>query len=315
MSTLNPLPHESGKLFLTDGGLETSLIFHEGLDLPYFAACDLVFSEEGAQHLRAYYRSYALLAKEKQTGFILESATWRANPDWTEKLGYDEAAFEAANSNAIAICQEIRNDYQDAHCPMLVSGCIGPRGDGYQANERMTVSQARDYHLKQIRVLKNAGVDMITALTMTNSEEAIGVVEAAREVDLPVVISFTVETDGKLPSGEGLKEAIERVDGRTNDYPAYYMINCAHPDHFAHVLSDEDSWKKRLGGLRANASCKSHAELDESTELDDGNPKELGLDYQKLMASLPALKVLGGCCGTDHRHIEEMYKSCSGHIH
>jgi homocysteine S-methyltransferase len=151
---------------------------------------------------------------------------------------------------------------------------------------------------------------MVTPITMANVPEAVGVTRAAQAVGMPAAISFTVETDGRLPTGDSLKEAIESVDTATSRGPAYYMINCAHPDHFAARLAAGELWVRRLRGLCANASTKSHAELDEAGELDDGNPSELGNQYRALRDRLPHLVVLGCCCGTDHRHIAAITAAC-----
>ena len=173
----------------------------------------------------------------------------------------------------------------------------------------MTEEEAERYHKVQIETFSATNTDMVTAITMTYFEEAVGITRAAKSLGMPVVISFTVETDGKLPSGQSLKDAIQKVDEATSNYPAYYMINCAHPTHFENVLVENEPWLHRLRGLRANASTLSHAELDEAEDLDDGSPSELSSQYKELRNKLSNLNVLGGCCGTDHRHIEEIIKA------
>jgi S-methylmethionine-dependent homocysteine/selenocysteine methylase len=306
----NQLPQLSGALFLTDGGLETTLIFHEGLALPYFAAFDLLTHDEGYTVLQKYFRTYADMARHYAVGCILESATWRANPDWGAKLGYSATVLAELNRKAITLLQDIRDAYEQGTAPMVISGCIGPRGDGYNPAVLMTEGDAERYHTMQAVTFRDTEADMLTAITMTYAAEAIGVTRAAQAANMPVVISFTVETDGRLPTGQRLQEAVEQVDDATGRGPAYYMINCAHPTHFVGTLTAGELWLDRIRGLRANASTKSHAELDEATELDDGNPVELGLQYRELKAKLPQLNVLGGCCGTDHRHVEEIGKVC-----
>ncbi|MCA1991045.1 MAG: homocysteine S-methyltransferase family protein [Coleofasciculus sp. S288] len=306
----NNLPQLSNDLFLTDGGIETTLIFREGLDLPDFAAFDLLKHREGEKALEKYFRTYAALAKDYQVGLILESATWRANPDWGMKLGYSQEALAGVHHRSIELLHDIRNEYETERSKMVISGCVGPRGDGYNPADLMTADEAEQYHFNQITAFQDADADMVTAITMTYVEEALGITRAAQSVGMPVVISFTVETDGNLPTGQPIKEAIEQVDIATHNAPAYYMINCAHPTHFAEVLSDNESWLERIRGLRANASTKSHAELDEAEELDDGNPEELGSQYRELKHKLKNLNVLGGCCGTDHRHVEAICKAC-----
>jgi S-methylmethionine-dependent homocysteine/selenocysteine methylase len=297
------LPQLVGGLFLTDAGIETTLIFQDGQDLPYFAAFHLLKDAAGRAVLARYYARHIAVAREHGLGFVLESATWRANPDWGTKLGYTPDALEEANRQAVKLLQELREQYSTAATPMPISGCIGPRRDGYRADTAMTSLEAEHYHEGQIRIFDQTGVDLVTAITMTNTEEAVGITRAAQRVKLPVVISFTVETDGRLPTGQRLEEAIRAVDTATDGGPAYFMINCAHPTHFEHQLEDGASWVTRIHGVRANASARSHAELDEATELDSGDPAALGAQYADLRRRFPHLNVLGGCCGTDERHI------------
>lgn len=306
----NDLPQTKQQLFLTDGGLETTLIFHDQLDLPCFAAFDLLKSDAGAKRLRDYFIRYTQIARDQQAGMVLEAPTWRANADWAAKLGYDADRLADANRKAIGLLLEIRGAFETPASPMVVSGNLGPRGDGYVADRRMSVKQARAYHTSQIETFAATDADMLAAFTMNYVEEAIGIVQAAQSADMPVAISFTVETDGRLPSGDTLAEAIERTDTETGGHTAYFMINCAHPTHFQDVLQDADGWHLRIGGVRANASRCSHAELDEATELDDGNPAELGAEYVTLRTLLPNVTVVGGCCGTDHRHIEAIGRAC-----
>ena len=298
------LPQLSGDLFLTDGGIETTLIFHKGFDLPEFAAFDLLKHDEGRQALVDYYKTYVEIAKQNDVGFILESATWRASQDWGRKIGYSTQELVEMNHQAIQLLDEIRNEYENSNTKLVISGCIGPRGDGYQPDCMMTIEEAEAYHSWQMKVLADTEVDMVTALTMTYVEEAIGVVRAAQSVGLPVVISFTVETDGRLPNGQSLKDAIQQVDKATWNGPSYYMVNCAHPTHFDSLLDTDEAWVQRIHGLRSNASRKSHAELNESEILDDGDPIEFGQQYRALTDRLSNLNIFGGCCGTDHRHIE-----------
>ncbi|HEY5769442.1 MAG TPA: homocysteine S-methyltransferase family protein [Terrimicrobium sp.] len=303
------LPQLSDAIFLTDGGIETTLIFHEGFELPHFAAFDLLKDRPGYEALSKYFRTYAALARRYKVGFILESPTWRANPDWGAKLGYSEEALAEANRKSIELLQEIRTDFETSETPAVISGCLGPRGDGYNPGNLMSVEEAEKYHGAQIRVFRDTVADMVTAITMNYVEEAIGIARSAKSLEMPAAISFTVETDGKLPTGQALRDAIQEVDDATGSAPAYYMINCAHPTHFEGILTDDAPWLNRIRGLRANASTKSHAELNDSTELDEGDPVELGRQHRALLTKLKRLNVLGGCCGTDHRHVEEICKA------
>jgi S-methylmethionine-dependent homocysteine/selenocysteine methylase len=300
------LPQLGDALFVTDGGIETALIFNEGLELPDFAAFDLFRREGGEAALRRYYAAYVRIAAQFRAGMVLESATWRASADWGARLGYSAAQLADANRQAIRLLEDIRREHREL--AMVISGCVGPRGDGYNPARLMPAAQAQAYHREQIGVFAASAADMVSAITMNFVEEAIGIAQAAQEAGMPVAISFTVETDGRLPTGQPLREAIEQVDGATGSYPSYYMLNCAHPDH----LALEKQWSHRIRGLRANASRKSHAELNDSAELDIGNPAELGAQYATLKRSaLPKLNVVGGCCGTDHRHVQRIAAACA----
>ena len=298
------LPQLGDQLFLTDGGMETTLIFHKGLELNEFSSFELLKTPEGCQTLKEYFDDYLNIAKRYDRGFILEAPTWRANPDWGTRLGYSAKQLAAINQKAIEFLEGIRGEYETERTPMVISGCLGPRGDGYDPSVRMTAEEAEHYHASQINTFRDTNADMISAFTINYVAEAVGITRAAKMAGMPVVISFTLETDGTLPTGQSLQEAITEVDNATQSAPAYYMINCAHPTHFDNILVAGEPWLERIRGLRGNASIKSHAELDESTELDDGNPSEFGEQHQALLSSLNKLTVLGGCCGTDHRHIE-----------
>jgi homocysteine S-methyltransferase len=305
------LPQMGNKLFLTDGGLETTLIFHQGIELPCFAAFDLMRTANGKAILREYYERYLAIAQARRMGFVLEAPTWRANGDWGKKLGYSQDALATVNRECVELMHELRDSREDEANPIVISGNLGPRGDGYDPGQVMRCEEAEAYHAEQIGWLKEAGVDMISAFTITNTPEAIGIARAARKAGLPSVISFTLETDGRLPTGESLRAAIEAVDAATQNAPAYYMINCAHPSHFEAMLADGGAWLKRVRGLRANASRRSHAELDAAPDLDDGDPVELGEEYRVLRNRNSQIVVMGGCCGTDHRHVEAISAACA----
>lgn len=307
------LPQLDGTSFVTDGGLETDLIFHHGADLPEFAAFPLVDDEAGRDLLRQYYDGYAEVARRAGAGLILETPTWRANPDWGARVGYDAAALERTNRAAVDLLHETRGRYGDLG-QVLVSGNIGPRGDGYLAGERADPAEAMDYHLPQVRAFADAGADLVTALTLTGPEEAMGVVRAARSAGLPVVIAFTVETDGRLPDQTQLADAIAQVDAAlgAHDQPDYYMVNCAHPEHIAPGLNTgldtgNEAWRERIVGIRPNASRLTHAELDVAEELDEGDREELSAAVDRLRPLLPRLSVVGGCCGTDARHVAALW--------
>jgi|SRR3954468_13905802 homocysteine S-methyltransferase len=292
----------SDQPFVTDAGMETDLIFNRGVGLPEFAAFVLLEDATGMRELIDYYDGFNAIAREHELGLILDTPTWRANRDWGERLGYDGARLADANKRWVDIVAERRGAF-DARAPVVLDGLIGPRGDGYVPGELMTGDEAAAYHGEQIATFAGTSVDMVTVLTVNYAEEAVGVARSAAEHGLPAAISFTVETDGRLPTGQSLGEAIDQVDSDSGGAPAYFMVNCAHPTHFEHVLAEAGRWRERIHGIRANASTMSHAELDDAEELDAGDPAELAAGYERLRAHLPNLSVVGGCCGTDRRHV------------
>ena len=306
------LPQLHGTRFVTDGGMETDLIFHHGVDLPDFAAFPLLDTADGRGLLTRYYDGYATIAQQAGAGLMLEAPTWRANPDWGTRLGYSAADLARLNSAAITLLAGLRERYATTLGlgTILVSGMVGPRGDGYAAG-LPDPDEAAGYHGPQLEAFAAAGADLATALTLTDVPEAIGIVRAARTVGLPIAISFTVETDGRLPSGPTIADAIAAVDDTAA--PDYYLINCAHPTHIRAGLTQPGTrgqpgpWTSRIVGIRANASLKSHAELDDAEDLDEGDIGSLAAAQADLTAALPALTILGGCCGTDRRHVAALW--------
>ncbi len=302
------LPQLSGDLFLMDAGLETDIIFNHGIDIPEFAAHTLLPDPKGRETIATYLRGFLALANTIGAGLILDSQTWKAHMHWAKDLGASEEDLRRATHDSVAFIAGLRDEFSGNAKPILLSGLIGPRGDAYAPEEDIAADEAERYHAKQIGWLAETDVDMVTALTFTQSDEAIGVVRAAGSAGLPVVVSFTVETDGKLPTGQPLAAAIRAVDDATDRAAAYFMVNCAHPDHFFHVLDDE-TWTRRIHGIRCNASRQSHAELDACEVLDDGNPVELGGQYRAIKDRMPWLNLFGGCCGSDLRHVTEIAKA------
>lgn len=303
------LPQLKGGTYLTDGGMETTLIFHEGADLPHFASFVLLAEPAGRKQLKDYYTRYLDIAAKGGTGFVLDTATWRTNADWGARLGYSAEALKAANEDAVELLSELRAAYERPAAPIVISGAIGPRGDGYKAGN-MDAAEAEAYHAVQIETFAGTEADMVTAFTLTSIDEAIGIARAAKRLNMPCAISFTVETDGNLVTGWTLRQAIEAVDAATGSYPHYYMINCAHPSHFDTVVAGGQAWLRRIGGIRANASKMSHQQLDESETLDAGDPADLARRYRQLTRHMPQLRILGGCCGTDHRHVAAICEAC-----
>lgn len=289
--------------YLTDGGFETSMLFYEGFDLPEFAAFPIMDEPEGPDAVERYFTGFLEIAKAHGRGFVLDTNTWRAGLAWAEALGLSRQEMLDVNHRSVAWARRLRAKWETRALPIVIDGVVGPAGDAYLADTSMTPLVAEDIHFPQVHALAEAGADLVSAITLTNSAEGIGIVKAAARAEIPVVISFTLETDGHLPTGQALPDAIAEVDAATGAQAIYFMINCAHPDHFSDKLGGNSEWLERIGGVRANASRMSHAELDECEELDDGDPEEFGELHQDLLARLPNLRVFGGCCGTDRRHV------------
>ncbi|WP_216859404.1 homocysteine S-methyltransferase family protein [Sulfitobacter aestuariivivens] len=285
---------------MADFGIETAMIFHEGLDLPHFAAFTLYGRPEGRQALgRAAERSFAV-AKEAGTGLVLDAETWRANLPWgaVMDLGRDEIA--AINAQAVTYARMWRDQNETAQTPVAVNGVLGPLGDGYVPETAPDADEATMDYLTSARAIAVAGADLASAITMTSSAEATGAARAMRDAGLAHAICFTVETDGRLPSGETVGAAIDAVDAEQTE-PLFYGINCAHPAHFADALDIPQA--RKIGMIRANASRLSHVELDAMDTLDAGDPEEWGQLCAGLAQMMPWLRLIGGCCGTDHRHL------------
>lgn len=304
------LPQLESRLFLTDGGMLTTLLYKRKLDLPHLATFVLIDDARGREELRLFELEYIDIAQRYGHGIILDTPTWRANPDWGMKLNYDRDRLRGVNERSVDLLLALRQEYETERTPIIISGTVGPRGDGYEAGA-MTAAEAEDYHREQIECFARSEADLVTAYTLTSADEAIGIASAADTSRIPCAISFTVETDGRLASGLTLGEAVERVDAATNGAPAYYMVNCAHPTHFELGLSSDAPWMRRLRGIRGNPSSKSHAELDQLNELESGDPIDFGCRYRVLRQSMPALNILGGCCGTDGTHLTAICEACA----
>lgn len=309
--TVNELLHDTS--FLTAAGTETYLLFQQGFALREFCAFE-VFEDEAASAAleRDYLRPIMTAAAAGGHGLLLDALVWRAHPDYLSALGYPAGDIGRINSLAVRQTRAVAARWQASgpaarSCPVLVAADIGPRGDGYRTgSEAPAIDSAEAYHAVQVDALADAGVDVVCALTMTTANEAIGIVRAAAKLAVPVIVSPTVETDGRLPDGSTLGEFIDRVDSAAPVLPVYYMVNCAHPTHLVPTLEAAaghgEAWVGRFRGFRANASQKSHAELDNSTSLDRGDPARLATEIAAMKRTY-GLRLIGGCCGTDAEHI------------
>ena len=307
----NSLPQLSGDIYLADGGVETDLIFNHGIEIREFAAHTLLPDPKGRAAMTRYFEGFLDLARQQNTGFVLDTVTWKAHRHWAEKLGATDDELKAANEECVRFIAELRDRFSGNAKPIVLNAVIGPRGDAYRPEAVISMDSAEQYYAQQLGWLAATEIDMVSALTFNQAGEAAGLAQAAKMVGLPAVISFTVETNGALPNGQSLADAIAEVDAATGQYPAYYMVNCAQPDHFGDTLLDAP-WARRIRGIRANASRRSHAELDAAPELDAGNPHELAQQYRTLSRRMPWLNVFGGCCGSDLRHVTEIARAIPG---
>ena len=305
------LPHQGTSLYLTAGSLETTMLYEAGLDFPEFASFTLLSNPKAIKPMTDFYRNSALIAMEYSAGIVFSTPTWRASRDWGAKLAYSPQEITSINHESVSFLQSIRSQPDLRDAKVLLSGCVGPRGDGYVVGVKMGREEAAEYHYEQVAALASAGVDLVSGMTFNYTEEAIGLSIACQRANIPVVISLTLEIDGSLPDGEPLQTAIEAIDTATGAFPAYYMLNCCHPSHFSHLLNPAFPWVQRIQGIQANSSMKSHAELANSTVLDSGEPLDLAQGMYRLKEGNGQLMVLGGCCGTDFRHIRLIAQLCS----
>lgn len=301
-----PLPHlYSPSPFLSDGGLETWLIYTRNCQLTLFAAFPLLATPKGANHLQEYYNEYLEVAQELRMGLVLSTPTWRASTRWGEEMGFSQVEVDQFNVDAVKMLKCVKDISKDGPT-VVVDGQIGPMEDGYKPEVKHSVQACKEYHIRQVAVLKDAGVDLVTAATLTNWEEATGITLAAKECKTPLAVGFTVELDGRLPSGDSLEDAVEKVDKMTGAYPSYYMVNCGHPDHIRKAMEKGGKWRERVMAFRVNASRKSHEELDRMETLDEGDVEELGRLTAELGKLMPRMVLMGGCCGTRAEHVRSI---------
>ena len=310
----------SGARFLTFAGGETHLLFQQGFPLREFCAFEVLRDDRAFERMtNAVLRPIIDAAAAGGFGVITDCFLWRASPDYMAKLGYAPADVRRFNHEGVAMVRRLllaAASRPGGHPgPLVLAADPGPRGDGYKldAGQRLDAEAARAYHMPQLAALAETDVAVVTALTMTSVAEAVGLGRAARDVGLPLIISPTVETDGTLPDGTSLGEFVTRVDEALGGDPLFYMVNCAHPTHVERTLEAArqrgEPWLKRFRGFRANASAKSHQELDEATELDRGDVADLAARVAGLRGRYD-LWAIGGCCGTDAEHLGAIAAAC-----
>jgi homocysteine S-methyltransferase len=310
MPTPFPLPPAgSGELFLTEGGSETEIMYRHGYELPEFAMFPLLENPTARAAMRGMYCEQLDVAAEHGLSFLLTGMDYRASPDWGAKLGYSAQALADANIAAIDFLRDIAQDYAGQIPRLLVGGILGPRGDAYSLNQTITAASAEDYHAVQLQTLKRAGVDFAIAQTINNIPEAVGIARAAAAINMPLSISLTLDSSGRLKSGPSLGEAITEIDRLSDDTaPAFYMLNCSHPVEYAPAIT-ANGWTHRLRGVRPNASKMEKIALCKLGHIEDGDPVELGQQMADLRARFPHMDIFGGCCGTGAAHLREMAKA------
>jgi len=297
------------ELFLTEGGIETEIIYKHGFELPEFAMFTLLENPRAVGVMRDMFRRQLDVAAEFAMSVLLTGLDYRASPDWGARLGYSQHGLAEINIRAIEFLREIASEYHEQIPRILIGGIIGPRGDAYQLNKTITSVEAEDYHAVQLATLKAAKVDFACALTFNNTPEAIGVARAATTIGVPLTVSLTVNSNGRLKSGPTVAEAVKSIDAEAGkSAPAFYMLNCSHPVEFEPALT-EGAWLERLRGFRPNASKMEKIALCKLGHLEEGNPVELGRLMGDLARRIPHMDIWGGCCGTGETHLREIAKN------
>lgn len=299
---------QEGRFYLSEGGTETELMYKYGFELPEFAMFPLLNNPDAVSKMREMFRSYLEVVAVNGMCALMGGLDYRASPDWGERLGYSPEGLAEANHHALAFLREIADEYTTDIQEILIQGVIGPRGDAYERNETITENEAEDYHSVQLKTLKEADVDLALAMTFNNIRESIGVARAAAKVGVPLAISFIVNSESKLDTGQSLGEAIATIDAETNHAPEFYSVNCCHPIEYEPAIESYD-WINRVRGVRPNASKRDKIALCQLGHLEDGDPVELGQQCGDLARRYPHMDIWGGCCGTWDNHLNEIAKN------
>ncbi len=309
MTVASPTPPiGTNEVFLTEGGIETEIMYRHGFELPEFSMLPLLDNPKAVAAIRSVLSQHLDVAAEFGLSFMLTGLDYRASPDWGAKLGYSPAGLADATIAAIDLLRDIAKNYENQIPRLLIGGILGPRGDAYSLNREITEASSEDYHAVQLETLKRAKVDFTCAMTFNNIAESVGAARAAATAGMPFSISLTLDGTSKLKSGPSLAEAITEIDAKTgNEAPDFYMINCSHPLEYEPALEAGD-WTKRLRGVRPNASKMDKLALCKLGHIEDGDPVELGAQLLSLSDRYPQLDIFGGCCGTGHNHLREIAK-------
>jgi S-methylmethionine-dependent homocysteine/selenocysteine methylase len=298
-----------GTLYLTEGGQETELMYRFGHELPQFALFPMLDKPEAAAALSGMYRRYLDTVARHGFSALMGGLDYRASPDWGGLLGYSASGLAEMQLRSIDFLRTAAKPYAGQIAHVLITGLIGPRGDAYQLNRTITAAEAEDYHAAQIATLRQAGVDLVSAMTFNSVAEAVGVARAAKRAGLPLCVHFTLDSTSRLASGPSVREAIEAVDAEAGDArPDFYGINCSHPLEFEPAI-EPGAWFRRVRSLRPNAAAMDKISLCKLGHLEDGDPAELGRQMGALAKRHPHLDVWGGCCGTWETHLDEIARN------
>lgn len=298
-------PFQDGLLYLTEAGTETEVLYKEGYELPHFAMWTLLDNPEAMERIGDMYRRYLDVAAENETGIVLCGFDYRASPDWAALLDVDRDGLREVIHRGIGFLRDVSDPYRDRVPHILLGGSIGPRGDAYSRGEPVTADSAEEYHSFQIACLKEAGADIACAHTFNNIPEAVGVARAARAEGLPLAMYFSLDSSSRLNTGPSLRDAVIETDSQTGNAPLFYGLNCSHPVEFEPALEPGD-WIDRLRSIRPNASKMEKIALCKLGHLEDGDPDELGAQMGDLARRYPHMDIMGGCCGTDERHLSRI---------
>lgn len=264
----------------------------------------LIYDKSGRAALEAIYRQYLDIGQRYQLPLLLSTPTWRAGRERIAAAGLAGRDVNGDNSRFLA---ELRDSYGDYARQVAICGLMSCRGDAYKPAEAMSANAAGDFHSWQANALAAAGVDFLLAATLPALSEAIGLARAQAATGLPYLISFVARPEGTLLDGTPLDTAIATIDVAITPRPLAYLINCTHASIFRSALLNERNSsplvRARIIGLLANTAALSPDELDESAELVEEAPEVFGNSVAALRDELN-MKVLGGCCGTDERHID-----------
>ncbi len=293
---------------ITEGALLERLRRDQSVSLdPNIEHAGFIYDPYAGSVLEGLFRQYMDIGQKYDLPMIFCTPTWRANPERLAKAGI--GMVEQVNNDSFSFVDKIRKSYGEYSSKIFIGGLMGCKGDSYRPKEALEKNEATAFHRIQAKALADSGCDFLYAATQPAISEAVGIAAAMAECDVPYVISFLIMPDGKLLDGITLSEAIEQIDDKISPRPSFYMVNCVHPLVFKQALSksfnETENLRSRLIGLQANSSTKSPEELENLPYLDTTEPVEFS-EYMLQLHKRFGIKILGGCCGTDNRHIEEI---------